>query len=202
VDWTVLKALNGFFYHHDAIEDPVLAYVNAAEALFAGMLILVLALAYGPRGASWRRAAAAAGLSAGLALGIGKIISELVDRARPFVAHPSMVHLFSHHAADPGFPSDHATASFAIATAIILRRRAWGGAVLLAAIILSIGRVAIGVHYPTDVIGGAALGSTAALLLWIPPMRVRINSLADLAARPWENTLKKGAHHLRLLTRT
>ena len=78
-------------------------------------------------------------LSAGLALAIGKLISEVVDRARPFVADPGSVHLFSHHAADPGFPSDHATAAFAIAVGVVLRKRVWGVVALVAAAVLSIG---------------------------------------------------------------
>src|SRR5436309_3206853 len=80
----------------------------------------------------------AAVLSAGLALLAGKAISELVDRARPFVADPHGVHLFSGHAADAGFPSDHATAAFAIAVAILLRKRGWGIAALVAAAVLSV----------------------------------------------------------------
>jgi undecaprenyl-diphosphatase len=186
VDWTVLKALNGMFYHHDAIEDPVVAYVNAAEALFVAMLAVVLAVSYGRRRASWRRAAVAAGLSAGLAFAVGKAISVLVDRPRPFVAHPSSVHLFAPHAADAGFPSDHATASFAIAVAIILRKRVWGAVVLLAAIVLCVGRVAIGVHYPSDVLGGAILGALAALLLWWGPVRSRLDRLSDAAGGIWD----------------
>ena len=198
----MLKALNGFFYHHDAVEDPVLAYVNAAEALFAGMLVVALVIAYGRARASWRRAAVAAGLSAGLALAVGKLISDLVERARPFVARPSSVHLFAHHAADAGFPSDHATASFAIAVAILLRKRAWGTVVLVAAIVLCIGRVAIGVHYPSDVLGGAVLGTAAALLLWIDPIRARLNALADLAGRHWDGVLDWSASRLGLAWRS
>ena len=198
----MLKALNGFFYHHDAIEDPVLAYANAAEALFAAMLVVVLMISYGHRRASWRRAAVAAGLSAGLALAVGKVISTLVDRARPFVAHPSSVHLFARHAADAGFPSDHATASFAIVVSILLRKRAWGTVVLVAAIVLCIGRVAIGVHYPSDVLGGAILGSLAALLLWWSPIRSGLNRLSDAAGAIWDGAVDWLLTHARLGVRT
>ena len=119
MDWSLLQALNGFLYHHDTVEDPLLVFIEASEALFAGTLLLVFIAAHGARHRAWRRAAVAAVLSAGLALGIGKVISELVDRARPFVADPGAVHLFTHHSPDPSFPSDHATAAFAIAVAIM-----------------------------------------------------------------------------------
>jgi undecaprenyl-diphosphatase len=178
VDWSVLHALNDFMFRHDGVEDPLLFYVNASEALFIATLAIVFLAARG-RLSDWRRACLAAVLSAGLGLAVGKVISELVDRARPFVADPHGVHLFSGHAADPGFPSDHATAAFAIAVAILLRKRAWGIFALVAATVLSIGRVALGVHYPSDVLAGAALGAAAALALWTPPLRKRIDRLAD-----------------------
>jgi undecaprenyl-diphosphatase len=143
--------------------------------------------------ASWRRAAVAAGLSAALGLAVGMLISELVDRARPFVADPGGVHLFSRHAADAGFPSDHATAAFAIATAIFLRNRRWGMVALAAAAVLLVGRVALGVHYPSDVLAGAALGAAAALALWAAPIRARVDAIADFFGRSWDRALDWGA---------
>jgi undecaprenyl-diphosphatase len=180
MDWSILHTLNDFLYHHDAVEDPLLVYINASEALFVAMLALVFLFANGERLRPWRRTAVAAGLSAGLALVVGKVISELVDRARPFVDDPQGVHLFGGHSADPGFPSDHATGAFAVAMAIWLRNRRWGTVALIAAALLSVGRVAIGVHFPSDVVAGAALGCIAALVLFARPSRDRIDRLADL----------------------
>lgn len=187
-------------FHHDGVEDPLLFYVNASEALFVATLAIVFLAARG-RFADWRRACLAAVFSAGLGLAVGKVISELVDRARPFVADPHGVHLFASHAADPGFPSDHATAAFAIAVAICLRKRAWGIFALVAATVLSIGRVALGVHYPSDVLAGAALGSAAALVLWSPPLRTRIDRLADWIGGHWDRVLERGASSLATLRR-
>ncbi len=198
MDWSVLHTLNDFLFHHDAVEDPLLFYINASEALFAATLAIVFLAARGKRHAPWRRASVAAVLSAGVALAIGKVISEIVDRARPFVADPHAVHLFSGHAADPSFPSDHATAAFAIATAILLRKRGWGIFALLAATVLSVGRVAIGVHYPSDVLAGAALGAASALVLWAAPIRARVDALADLLGRCWDRALDWGVRRVGL----
>ncbi len=193
MDWSVLHSLNDFLYRHDGVEDPLLFYVNASEALFIATLAVIFLAASGARHLAWRRAAVAAVLSAGLSLAVGKVISELVDRARPFVVDSGGVHLFSGHAADPGFPSDHATASFAIAVAIFLRHRRWGTFALLAAAVLSVGRVAIGVHYPTDVLAGAALGTAAALVLWAPPLRTRVDAVSDWLGGWWDRALGWGA---------
>ena len=180
MDWSIAHAVNAFFARHDGLEDPLLWYVQAAEALFFGMLVVVCLCARHERWASARRAAVAAGLSAGLGLLLAKLITEVYARPRPFVAHPGAVHLFAAHARDPSFPSDHATASFAIAVAILLRSKwPWGAATLLFAVVLVFGRVAAGFHYPSDVLAGAALGTLAAVTLWTTPARNVIDALAD-----------------------
>ncbi len=192
MDWSIAHAINTFFWHHDALEDPLLAYVQAAEALFLGMLVVTALLARHERWASIRRAAVAAGLSAGLGLLVAKLITEVYDRPRPFVAHPGSVHLFASHAADAGFPSDHATAAFAIAVAILLRSKVrWGAAVLVFAVILLFGRVAMGYHYPSDVLGGAAIGALAAWILSRPPFRAWIDRLSDWLGGYWDRASDK-----------
>ncbi len=180
MDHSLLHTLNALFVHHDAVEDPVVAYVNAAEMLFAGMLVLAFVLVGGHRRRATQRAAVAAGLSAGMALAIAQVVAQLVDRPRPFVADPGSVHVFAQHVVDPGFPSDHATAAFAIGVALLLRQRAWGAIVLVGATILAVGRVAMGVHYPSDVLAGALLGATVALTLHQPRARALINRVADV----------------------
>src|ERR1700710_713413 len=136
------------------------------------------------------------------ALFVATAISELAARARPFVVDPNGVHLFSGHAADPGFPSDHATGAFAVAMAIYLRKRSWGVAALLAAAVLSVGRVAIGVHFPSDVLAGAVLGCLAASVLWIGPLRRRIDVLSDRLGRGVERGLRWGGARLGLSSRS
>jgi undecaprenyl-diphosphatase len=198
VDWQVLHALNDFLYRRDALEDPLLTFVNLSEALFLATLVVICLLARGERWQSWRRTAVAAGLSAALGLAAASVIAGLVGRSRPFVADPGGVHLFSHHAADASFPSDHATAAVAIAVAILLRKRAWGIAALAAALIVAVGRVALGLHYPSDVLAGILLGTASALVLWIPPVRSRVDALADLAGRIWDGAVDRAAHGLGL----
>jgi undecaprenyl-diphosphatase len=184
MDFSVVHDLNTFLFRHDGIEDPVTAYVNAAEIAFLAMLVLALLVR------RLRRAAVAAGLSAGLGLLVAHFLAEAVDRARPFVAHPGAVHMFTQHSADPGFPSDHTTAAFAIGVALVLRHRVWGLVVLVAAAILAVGRVAMGIHYPTDVLAGAVLGTAAALLLHAPPLRRAIDRVADFCGRPVDLALQ------------
>src|SRR4051794_28786734 len=168
---------------HDAFEDPLKAYVQASEIVFAlGVVALFLFFSV-----ARRRAAVAAGLSAGLALVVAHFLASAIDRNRPFVDHPK-AHLLMAHGTDPGFPSDHATGAFAIAFALVLRDRTSGIIALVLAFVLSFGRVALGVHYPSDVFAGAVLGLLAALVLWVRPLRDRVDRLADWVGKlldPW-----------------
>jgi undecaprenyl-diphosphatase len=190
MDFSLLQRLNDLLAGHDALEDPLLLYANASELLFLGMLVLVFLVVRGGPVTEVRRAVVGAGLSAALGLALAQVVSRLVDRPRPFVAHPQAVHLFAHHAPDPGFPSDHTTAAFAIAVALLLRFRAWGVVTLVFATILAFARVALGVHYPTDVLAGAALGTLSALALYHPAVRARLDRLADAAGAVLDAVLR------------
>jgi len=60
-----------------------------------------------------------------------------------------------------------------------MRDRRWGGVVVGLAVLLAVGRVAMGVHYPSDVLAGALLGSLSALLFWWAPIRNLTDRVAD-----------------------
>jgi undecaprenyl-diphosphatase len=191
MEWSILHTLNDFLLQHDAVEDPLVFYMNISEALFAATLVVICVAAQGLRWRDWRRAAVAAGLSAAFALAIAAVVGGLVDRSRPFVADPGQLHLFIAHSADASFPSDHATASFAIAVAILPRKPRWGVVAIALAAVLSVGRVAAGVHYPSDVLAGAALGSAVAMLLWAPPLRRRIDAFSDRVGGWWDEAVSR-----------
>jgi undecaprenyl-diphosphatase len=134
------------------------------SAIGVPTLILLVAVQwwYTPRRQWDRHVIVASGLSFLLGLGINQIILLFVHRLRPYDA--GVTHLIIARSADFSFPSDHATASFAIAAAFLLhglyKRGQW---FLFAAIILSLSRVYLGIHYVSDVFGGALTGLLAAL---------------------------------------
>jgi undecaprenyl-diphosphatase len=89
-----------------------------------------------------------------LALASKSLAGFLMARERPFIANPEFFHLPLQ--VDPvSFPSGHTLIAFAIAFSLwhsgIRKVGKW---LIMLAALIAIGRVAAGVHYPTDIIGG------------------------------------------------
>ena len=106
-----------------------------------------------------RRLAAAA-----LALLVNQSIAHIWNRSRPFATHADAT-VFGARSHDPSFPSDHASAAFAIALTVLLFDRVAGEIFILAAASIAVGRVVTGVHYPSDVVAGVLVGAGAALVV-------------------------------------
>ena len=110
----------------------------------------------------WRRRAPLAFLAAGVATMSASLLvvplKELFERDRPPEADPLLGSLVA-IPDDHSFPSGHAAAAFAAATAIaILSPRMRPFALGLAAAI-ALSRVYLRVHFPLDVVAGALLGA-------------------------------------------
>jgi undecaprenyl-diphosphatase len=166
-----------------------------------GVELLAIALIVGWRIS--RRSSSARGvtvsvwgaLSALIALGIAQPISSTVDERRPFVAIPTALTLI-HHSTDAGFPSDHATASGAVAAALLFVSWRLGLVASLVALIIAFSRVYVGVHYPQDVLAGLALGAVVACLgVWLlVPLLTRITTwLEGTPLRPLVSSRPPGA---------
>jgi len=161
-DVSLAEHANAFAAHHDGWEDAARAYAHFSEPLFIAGVLLLAAAGLVLRRRGLVAASVLAVAAAGLGVALAGLLSRVVDRPRPFVAHPA-IHAFLAHAPDPGFPSDHATAAFAIAAVLLARLGRRALPVLAAAAILAVSRVLVGVHYPADVLAGALLGTAAAL---------------------------------------
>lgn len=99
-----------------------------------------------------------------LAFATERVIGFLWFRPRPFVVLSDVVKLIEKSAAEKSFPSSHATASFALAFGLLLHNKKWGAALCVLAVGVSLSRVFVGVHYPTDLLAGAAVAAIAALV--------------------------------------
>ncbi len=87
---------------------------------------------------------------------ITEIIRWLWERPRPFVENN--VNLLLTHTNTSSFPSGHATLCFTISTIIYFYNKKAGIGFLVASFLISISRVFCGIHWPSDIIAGAAIG--------------------------------------------
>jgi len=165
IDWSLFHALNAGVATRDWLEDPVTAFAELAIPLYAAALIALwfLARPYGDR--RWKQACISGFAAAGIAMTTNQVISHLWERPRPFTAHPALTHLLSAPSVDPSFPSDHAAVAIAIAFAVLAFSRRAGLLFLAAATLIAISRVALGMHYPSDVLAGMLIGWAAAQLV-------------------------------------
>jgi undecaprenyl-diphosphatase len=165
MDWSLAHHVNAVVATHDLVEDPVTAFAAAAVPLYAVATLFLWLLDRPYATARWKVACVSALSAAGVALLADQAIGHLWDRARPFATHPAAVHLLAGRSHDPSFPSDHAAAAFAIGFAVYAVSRTAGAAFLAAAAAIAISRVALGLHYPSDVLAGAVIGWAAAQLV-------------------------------------
>lgn len=95
-------------------------------------------------------------------------LKNLVQRVRPYDQFPDLILLIEKQV-DFSFPSGHSGCAFAAAGVFLLAppkgKRAFGWGMLILAVIIGFSRLYVGVHFPTDVLAGAAIGFLSALLV-------------------------------------
>ncbi|OGE85634.1 MAG: hypothetical protein A3J48_04075 [Candidatus Doudnabacteria bacterium RIFCSPHIGHO2_02_FULL_46_11] len=92
------------------------------------------------------------------------IIRELLPRVRPFVENNVNL-LISQSPLEPGFPSGHAVMAFALALPVFVYNRKAGTWLLFLALLISLSRVFVGVHYPGDIAFGFILSFLVVLFI-------------------------------------
>ncbi|CAJ1316095.1 phosphatase PAP2 family protein [Paenibacillus sp. PK4536] len=143
------KFLNLFFYY----------LTNLGGATFT--IIATLAVwQFAP--APWGRA----GLQAAVALAISHvpvaIVKKLYPRIRPYLAIPETI-TFRNPLTDHSFPSGHTTAIFSVTVPFMLTDPLMILLLLPFALIVAVSRMYLGLHYPSDVLVGAAIGTSVAM---------------------------------------
>ncbi|MFD3808803.1 bifunctional phosphatase PAP2/diacylglycerol kinase family protein [Streptomyces sp. NPDC058611] len=88
-----------------------------------------------------------------------------VRRARPRLDGVPVVRQLSTQPQTTSFPSGHSASAFAFAAGLALESPGWGAVVAPVAASVAFSRVYTGVHYPSDVVAGAALGVAAGFVV-------------------------------------
>lgn len=95
---------------------------------------------------------------------VAKLASTFYYSSRPFVVG-HFTPLIS-HAADNGFPSDHALFASALAALLYVFNKKWGLAAWIMTILIALSRVLAGVHHLADVVGSAIIAICMAYLVY------------------------------------
>lgn len=133
----------------------VLAMVAASWLIWVLALWYVVAFVWLKRGGP--REFLALVLGGGMVYLFNVLVTFWWWRPRPFLLL-AVEPLIRVSAVTKSFPSDHAAVAFFLASLLVSHRRKWWWAYLVAATV-ALGRVAVGVHYPLDVLGGALVGT-------------------------------------------
>ncbi|OAT81978.1 hypothetical protein A6P54_10750 [Bacillus sp. MKU004] len=139
----------------------MITHLGGARVSILSILALSLISAFFP---SIRPAVFQAFLVLSLSHFVMHFIKRSVKRIRPYLSLPDVM-LHGHPFEDHSFPSGHATAIFSITIPFMLQFPAVILILFPISVLVACSRVVLGVHYPSDVMAGAALALCTAILV-------------------------------------
>ncbi len=164
VDIGLLTALNR---HRVLALDPFfMALTDATTFISIGIAALLLFLAWRRQSDRLLHSGLQLALTLLCVLGVVSLLKYAITRQRPFEIHDFIEKLSG--GGGPSFPSGHTTEVFALSTVLFLLfpgRRWIAGLALCWALVVAYTRMLLGVHYPSDILGGILFGVLTALLV-------------------------------------
>jgi undecaprenyl-diphosphatase len=187
VDYRIDHAINLLARHHPLLGSILAGFATWGVVVFAAAAVLIWFLASPGGSDTWKRAGTAGLAAAAAGLAVNQIVIHIWQRPRPYQAHPHTIIPLLSRSTDPSFPSDHASAAFGIAIGVLLIHRRAGYLFLTAATLIGLSRIATGMHYPTDVLAGAAIGTLCGYLaarIAMRPLLLPLIRAASVATDP------------------
>jgi membrane-associated phospholipid phosphatase len=164
LDITILR-----FIHHNRVIffDNVLYYISfTATFVSIGLLLIILLASINAKSKPLRMVFYKMVAVMIIAALMSFTLKSLIVRERPFVTYPDIEKLSE--AGNSSFPSGHTLETFAVVVAfsIMLPKRKLFIPLFIWASVVAYSRMALGVHYPSDVMGGMIIGS---FIGWLVP---------------------------------
>lgn len=158
----IFKATNSLSGNWDALDFIAIFF---AEYLVYIILVVVVVGIYINRGNSPMRNVYGAALTGAIIASwiIKPLILLVLQNPRPFIAISGIQPLIEPPLGEnlASFPSGHALFTFAIAAAVHAYNKKLGTVFYIAAILIGLARIYVGVHWPVDILAGAGLGILA-----------------------------------------
>ena len=162
MDIKILKWVHEVF-HGQTWLNYIMKYVTYIGEFIAGAIICAIVLFIFKK---TRWAGVAVGIAIVLDVLIVNVILKLsVNRPRPWQTYPDLGFHEFHQSigvrepTDSSFPSGHTAGLFAAAVALVMYYKVKGLPALAVAFLVAISRIYLCMHFPTDVLGGAVIGS-------------------------------------------
>ena len=161
LDGQLLINLQTFCIHE--VLTPLVVFITHLGDIGFIWIVLSLILLL-PR--KTRRVGVLALIALALTFLIGNVLlKNWIARARPYDVFDEVRRLIEKQS-DYSFPSGHTSASFAVSVVYCKRLPiTYGVLAILLAVAMGLSRLYVGVHYPSDVVGGAVLGALISLLV-------------------------------------
>jgi membrane-associated phospholipid phosphatase len=163
-DYNVLKSLSKLQSPSDTRFQKIIS--DAAAPIGIGTPIMMFGVGLATNNKDLKEKGIQTGIAFAFTIGETYAIKALVKRPRPYITYPDLKNQTTE--GSYSFPSGHTSSTFSIATSLSLNFPKWY--VIVPAYVWAgatgYSRMYLNVHYPTDVLTGAALGSLSAWVTW------------------------------------
>jgi undecaprenyl-diphosphatase len=170
LDTQIFFFLNNLAGQSPLFDKVIVFFASYLAYLVVAALLVLVFFSHYSKLEKWTILVVAGTASIIARFGITELIRVFYHRPRPFSTLLNVHQLITDTAWS--FPSGHATFFFALSTAVYLYNKKWGTWFFGATILITVSRVIAGVHYPSDIIGGALIGIIVGYITFVFAKRI------------------------------